>query len=405
MELLRALHRRGHRAHLVGGCVRDGLRGLPVTDFDIVTSATLGEVLNLFPRAIPISLRHSTAMVPTAVAPVDISTYRAGPSLHDDLAHRDFTLNAIAWDPFAGELVDPQNGQLDLAAGRLSAVGSAAERFAEDPLRMLRAARFVAVLQLHYDDDLPQAMASMRGALRSVAAERVRSEIEGILLAPHAAAGLALLRDAGIESDLAPGVDPRAGAIVEALPVNLDLRWVAWLRGSDPQAVLGPLHYGSRRIAAVARRVARYPLTPPHRGAELWMRRLLSRNDEALVRDLLAVRDAELANDLAIPPPERAAAQGALDEARSLFAQIRADRRTPYDRNALALNGRDVMKSTGMHPGPRVGEALDYLLEQVLVEPSRNTRDELERLLRGWMAQQRDVAAVTATRTARGERD
>ena len=236
-------------------------------------------------------------------------------------------------------------------------------------------------------------MVALRAALGRVAVERVRGELEGILLAPHAAKGLALLREGGVESELAPGVDPHAAAALEALPVDLNLRWVAWLRGTDPQAVLGPLHYGSQRIAAVTRRVARYPLTPPRRSAALWMRRLLSRSGESVVGDVLAVREAELASHPAMPATERASARRSLEEARSLFERIRADRRAPYDRNALAVNGRDVMEATGMRPGPRVGEALDYLLEQVLEEPGRNSREELWRLLRDWEARRGDAGA------------
>ena len=102
LSLVRRLGDAGHEAVLVGGGVRDLLRGVAVSDFDVATAASPEAVLALFPRAVPIGLAHGTVMVPTAAGPVDVTSYRAGPSLRDDLAHRDFTLNALAWSPRAG---------------------------------------------------------------------------------------------------------------------------------------------------------------------------------------------------------------------------------------------------------------------------------------------------------------
>src|SRR5215475_5013053 len=97
--LLDALHRAGHPSYLVGGCVRDLLRGREVADFDVATPASPEELLAIFPRSIPIGLRHGTVMVPTPAGSVDATSFRGGPKLEEDLAHRDFTINAIAYDP------------------------------------------------------------------------------------------------------------------------------------------------------------------------------------------------------------------------------------------------------------------------------------------------------------------
>jgi tRNA nucleotidyltransferase/poly(A) polymerase len=149
--LLALLAGSGHPSFLVGGCVRDLLCGRPVADFDVVTPATCEELLALLPRAVPIGLHHGTLMVPTRAGPVDVSSFRKGPRLEDDLAHRDFTVNAMAFDPEAALLVDPFGGRADLERGALRAVGSAEERFAEDPLRALRACRLVSTLGLELD--------------------------------------------------------------------------------------------------------------------------------------------------------------------------------------------------------------------------------------------------------------
>ena len=152
--LLEQLRDAGHRSFLVGGCVRDMLRGEPVADFDVATPASVDELLALFPRAVPIGLHHGTLMLPTRSGPVDVTSVRKGPRIEDDLAHRDFTVNAMAYDPDEEIRIDPWGGRADLERGVLRAVGTAAERFAEDPLRALRACRLVAVFGLRIDPEV-----------------------------------------------------------------------------------------------------------------------------------------------------------------------------------------------------------------------------------------------------------
>ena len=117
LSLVRTLADAGHEAVLVGGGVRDLLRGVAVSDFDVATAAPPELVLALFPRAVPIGLAHGTVMVPTRAGPVDVTSYRAGPNLRDDLAHRDFTLNALAWSPEQATLIDPFDGRARPRAG------------------------------------------------------------------------------------------------------------------------------------------------------------------------------------------------------------------------------------------------------------------------------------------------
>jgi tRNA nucleotidyltransferase (CCA-adding enzyme) len=165
LGVAQVLDRAGHRAVLVGGAVRDVLCGLPHEDWDVATSATPEEVQRLFPRTIPTGVAHGTVTVLTGrgdrASPVEVTTFRGEGvyrdgrrptevrflrELEDDLARRDFTSNALAWDPIHGVFSDPFDGIADLQAGLVRAVGVALDRFLEDGLRTMRAVRFCATL-------------------------------------------------------------------------------------------------------------------------------------------------------------------------------------------------------------------------------------------------------------------
>lgn len=381
-DVLDALRAAGHEAWLVGGSVRDLLRGVAVTEFDVATSAPPERLLADFPRAVPIGIRHGTVMIPTRGGPMDVTHFRAGGTLADDLAHRDFTVNAIAWDPVSGRLVDPHGGARDLAERRLRAVGSAPERFAEDPLRALRAARIAAALELEPDPAIEPAMREARDGLRGVARERVRRELEALLVAPGVARGLAMLRRTGIEADLAPGTRDDAGAVAAALPADLRVRLVAWLRGTRAEPTLGALRFPRRVAAEVGRLVALHPIDRRPLAGDADLRRLLRRAGTDGVETLLRVCEAE---------------RGApLDGLRARIARVRRAGALALERTDLALDGRRVMAILGVGPGPQVGAALRHLTERVLDDPRCNTEPALRELLERWWDERRRHAAAGA---------
>jgi len=376
--LLDTLLRAGHEAVLVGGCVRDHARGAPVHDWDVASSAAPEQVLALFPRAVPIGLRFGTVMVPTASGPVDVTRFR-GPTLHDDLAHRDFTLNAMAWDPRTGAALDPFGGLADLRAGRLVAVGRAEERLAEDPLRALRAARIVAELSLAVDPALEAALPAQAAALAKLAPERVRSELERLLGAPRPAPGLALLRKSGLETVLVPGARPDAIAVIAALPPDRTLRWAAWLRDTAAPAILARWRVPRVRRQHVEGLLALHPAERFLAQGDAGARRLRRRaGDETQLARLLALREAECA---AGALPDADAVRGRLAALRERLARTEAQ---AVARAELALAGADVMACLGIGPGPRVGAALRFLLERVLEDPAENTPERLRAALRAW---------------------
>lgn len=197
-DCLGLLTRMGYEAYPVGGCVRDLLLGRVPGDVDACTSALPGEVMALFPDAIPTGLKHGTVTVPTLSGPVEITTFRAetgyadgrhpdavafGVGLTEDLARRDFTVNAMALDR-DGRVIDPFGGREDLKAGMIRCVGDPDRRFAEDALRMLRAARFAAQLGFAIEEDTAAALKRNARRAALVSGERVKAELEKILCSP-----------------------------------------------------------------------------------------------------------------------------------------------------------------------------------------------------------------------------
>jgi tRNA nucleotidyltransferase (CCA-adding enzyme) len=417
LGVLTRLQAAGHRSWVVGGAVRDLLLRRPRSplDFDLATPAEPQQVMALFPRVIPTGLEHGTVTVLTPdKLKVEVTTFRgegayldgrrpASVTFHTDLvadlARRDFTINALAFDPLALELADPFGGQRDLAAGLIRAVGEATARFAEDGLRPLRAVRFAGQLgfTLH-----PATRRAIRGALpvvRQVSRERMAEELGRLAVSPHVARAFELLSATGLLEVLAPPLAglPRGrlrhlGAVAAGVggePPDLVLRLTALLHGA-PVAELEPLLTELRfprrvaiEVAALASRapclqveLPEDPVSPPA------VRRWLAGVGPARARALLALRDAEVK---AAPAARRAVAAG---KARALRRRVEAalDSGAPLETGALALDGRALMELLGCPPGPHVGEGLRALLDLALDEPGLNTAEGLAGPARTWWA-------------------
>ena len=200
--LLQKLRGAGHTAYVVGGCVRDSLLGRTPGDWDICTSAKPEEMRRLFAdkQLILTGEKHGTVAVVLHGKPYEMTTYRLDGDYRDhrhpekvqfvdelslDLARRDFTINAMAYAP-GGEVIDLYGGQADLKAGIIRCVGDADARFAEDALRILRALRFAARLDFTLQPATAAAALAARDTLQTVSAERLYTEIDGLLSAPFA---------------------------------------------------------------------------------------------------------------------------------------------------------------------------------------------------------------------------
>ncbi|MGZ8563079.1 MAG: CCA tRNA nucleotidyltransferase [Candidatus Limnocylindria bacterium] len=434
----------GHEVVLVGGCVRDRLLDAPHDswDWDAATSAAPEEVEALFPHT-TWENRFGTVTV-RGTPPVEVTSFRTegayrdarrpsevrfGSTLRDDLARRDFTINAIAWVPVEvdadaarGTLVDPFGGVADLQGRLLRTVGEPRERFAEDALRLIRAARFAGRFDMTLDPVTEAAILELAPTVASVSAERVRDELVRILgLDPTPSRALRLLERLGLLLVVLPELAALRGipqdksvrgdaldhtlAAVDAAPqiVPLDARLATLLHDIGKATTMAGGHFiGHEQVGAeMATRVLARLRVPRWRVDRVaaairqhmyqydgsWtdaaVRRFIRRTD-GVDRDLLfTLRRADNA-------ASGVAAEGERDQdelERRIADEIERQPGLLVDRR-LAIDGHDLQRELGLAPGPRVGRVLDGLVEAVLEDPSRNEREELLSLARN-LADQR----------------
>ncbi len=441
LGVLRTLHDTGEQAYLAGGCVRDLVMGRVPQDFDVATSARPERVLRLFPHVVPTGLQHGTVTVVLgqgAHDKVEVTTFRGEglyidgrrpESVHflddvtEDLARRDFTVNAIAWDPHRGELRDPFGGVSDVARRRIRAVGSARERFLEDGLRPMRAVRFASVLGFGLDAATRAAIPETLHVFQRVAMERVRDEFTKLLVnSPRPSRGIELLASTGLLACFLPELLEGKGVIQ-----NRYHRWQVWehvLRVVDFSAprtvvrlsallhdiakprcavpsssgensfhrhdtvgaelsreILERLKYPRKTVDAVVHQVRQHNWHYTPEWSDSAVRRRLSELGADALDDCIALRRADVRGR------GRRVASGLrnVDELRERFeAELAA--RHALTLKDLAIGGADVMSLSGTGPGTHVGETLRALLAHVLEHPEDNTRDRLEALVRSQAA-------------------
>ncbi|MFL5345715.1 MAG: CCA tRNA nucleotidyltransferase [Hyalangium sp.] len=404
LDVLRRLRELGFAVFLVGGCVRDMVRGVPPKDFDVTTSAHPHEVQAAFKKVIPTGIQHGTVTVLSSGTHVEVTTFRSEGDYHDgrrpssvkfesditeDLSRRDFTINAMAYDPLSKELVDPFGGQADLQAHIIRCVRDPHERFSEDGLRPMRAVRFAAVLGFTLELATRAAIPPTLPVFRKVALERVREEFVKLLLSPRAESGLVLLSETGLLDVFLPELaraEPEAArlarAAAHAAPAEVELRMAALLADliSGPQArELGiRLKFPNKAADTVGLLVEHAALENRLADSDPALRRLLARVGLGQLEPLLAVAHARIQ----VRAPERLPDFSRLQERLRALAAAKP----PLSAKELALTGKDIMATLAVGPSPIVGEATRYLLESVLDEPSLNQPEKLKELLRAWQA-------------------
>lgn len=422
MAVLQSLWDSGHAAYLVGGGVRDALLGKPVTDWDVATDALPERMLELFPTG-HYENRFGTVSIPADGFVLEVTTFRRDhqyadhrrpdsvtftTSLAEDLARRDFTVNAIAWG--RDGITDPTDGMADLTAGVLRAVGDPLVRFDEDALRLLRAARLAAQLDFEIEPLTLAAMSATAETVRHVASERVGEELRKMLASPQPSRALAILADTGVLRFALPELDVQRGIAQDKAP-GMDL-WAHCLAATDAAAQLDPgnprlrlaalvhdigkpgtladghfighdtegarlaelmlarLAFPRRDVEAVADLVRHHMFSYEARWSGAAVRRFIRRVGRDQVNDQLNLRAADNIGS-GLP-----AGAGHLEELRSrIAAELAAG--APLNLRELAVHGDDLVAALDLAPGPVVGELLDHLLQWVLDDPVRNERAAL----------------------------
>lgn len=412
----------GHEAFVVGGAVRDAMLGRALHDYDITTSASPEEIKTVFAdfHTILTGEKHGTVTVVIEGEPLEITTYRIDgdytdgrrpdsveftKNITEDLARRDFTVNAMAYSPTRG-LCDPFGGAEDLKIGVIRAVGDPIRRFTEDSLRILRGFRFAARLGFEIEEKTLSAAKSERKRLSAVSAERIGSEVLGLLSAENPSHSLSLMHSVHVLGEIMPSVYFETLAqnnfkainfIPDNFPEGLYLK-----KEREEASVLGFLsaraHLAAIRLGMLLRDSDKALSTEIPK--KLKMSTELSaitsacasgilpkRGDPATVRTYASGLTGKITPKFAYFILLAAGARGerllsgesAMAAAQNLFEC--AERGEPMSIPELAVSGRDLL-DCGVAPGARVGEVLSELLAAVLANPDFNTRENLLSLVR-----------------------
>jgi tRNA nucleotidyltransferase (CCA-adding enzyme) len=401
VEVCLRLHGAGEAAFLVGGGVRDLLLSRPhPPDWDVATSARPERVQALFPKAVPTGLQHGTVTVLLGGLSVEVTTFRVEGAysdgrrpdsvqfvaeLEDDLARRDFTVNALALDVRDGSVRDPFGGRADLEARCIRAVGDPRARFGEDGLRILRAVRFAATLEFAIEPGTLAAIPAAIPTFRKVAPERVRAELEKLLEAPRPSAALDPMLSTGLAAELFPGlaaapkeVRRRALARTDAAPGDWRVRFAALhceIGSAAARQALERLRPSARDLERATALVDACVLLREAPADGPGVRRVLSRIGREAAPQALALSKA----DLTAGAPSTGGWSRA-GEALAI-AEEALGARAPLEVADLAIDGDEVRALLGLPPGPAVGSALRALLDAVLEDPAQNTPEALRALL------------------------
>jgi tRNA nucleotidyltransferase (CCA-adding enzyme) len=439
LAVCRRLRAAGRQAHLVGGGVRDMLLGRAPADFDVATDARPEDVIELFGHtfAIPTGLKHGTVTVLTDASPrrhVEVTTFRGEgayldgrrpssvsyvASLTEDLARRDFTMNAVAYDPVTEEITDPFAGRDDLGRKLIRAVRDPLERFSEDGLRPMRAVRQAAQLEFHIEPATHAAIPKTIDVFRKVSMERIRDELYKLLAAPRPSHGLELMRETGLLAEVIPELLEGVGctqnrfhkhdvyqhtlAVVDGTKGDAVVRLGALLHDVGKPRARQPRegapgeysffkheYVGADMADAICRRlklpnadrervvgmVAHHMFFYSPEWTDGAVRRFVRGvgGSEALDA-LFALREGDVAGRGFGEDPERE-----IGELKRRIAEVAADD-AALKVTDLAIDGKDVMRVLGLPPSRDIGHVLDRLLERVIDDASLNTRETLEALL------------------------
>jgi tRNA nucleotidyltransferase/poly(A) polymerase len=416
LDIARTLQDAGFETWCVGGAVRDALLGHPHLDWDLATAATPKQVRKLFRRTIPVGIEFGTVGVLDDHGTMhEVTTFRRdvqtdgrhavvefGASLDDDLARRDFTINAIAYSPTRKIIHDPFGGREDLQRRLVRAVGVPDERMREDRLRALRAIRFAARFEFEIEPATWRAIVASAPYLGRLSMERVKQELDKTMeQVDRPARALRLWRESGALRTLIPAiaqVSDLALASLDAIPravrdaqrartIGRLTTLFADLAPADAERALRTLRFSNQDVAWISTVLARWQALageletalmaehlPPDASLRQWVGATGRTRARAVLRLAAARFTAMRAAGLPAPTSERVAAV--------YRRAIHIAFREPVEIGDLAIDGDDL-RASGIPPGPALGRILAQLLAAVLEDPSRNTREWLLARARG----------------------
>ena len=420
LDISRRLIENGCQAFIVGGALRDSLLGCQAKDWDVATDATPERVHDLFREMTRFDLKHGTVTLVSRRRHFEVTTFRGtdgyGVSIEEDLAHRDFTFNAMAYDITHKRIIDAFGGKEDMKKKVVRAVLNPLDRFNEDPLRMMRAIRFSLQLGYSIEPETLMAISSMAKAIDRVARERIRDELLRILLVSKPSVGFNLMRKIGLLKRVLPelleGYRKRQNSYhkytiyrhtmetvdsIERDPIlrlsalfhdiakprvrrKVKGRWRffghATASAELSTEIMTRLRFSNEWIDRVAHLVSNHMFDYKKGLSDRAVRRFIKRVGVDNIDGLMRLRRAD---DLA-HGWGRDFEKDIEEFGNRINAQIKKP--YPFTISALAVNGHDVMNILGLQPGPRIGQILNQLLEVVIDKPAYNQKDKLIEILK-----------------------
>ncbi len=412
-EVCRMLQEKGFSAYLVGGCVRDLLMGGTPKDWDIATNAKPDQTKAIFPKTYDTGLEHGTitvSMGPTVADHFEVTTYRTEGDYTDgrrpdsvafvddieaDLARRDLTINAIAYDPVNSKIIDPFGGLKDLDAKVIKAVGDPNARFAEDGLRTMRVARFAARFGFTVEPETEAAIKNNLAVLAKVSKERMRDELTKTLMTSQPSVGLHILFVTGALGVLGPAfisntmastfpqVDACQGAMETKVAVLLHK-----LDSSMVERTLKELKFSNTESKKVLFLLVALKEFVKFNGDSVTSRKFLSfvKNMGPEGYETSLAQFIHFAHAIGV----------------TNFAQLNKSE-APVGRKDLDISGNDLMSQLNVPPGPKLKKILDHLYEEVLTDPSKNEKSKLLELASEF--EKMAFIALTESRTKKAAPD
>ena len=418
--VLNRLRDSGHQAYIVGGAVRDMLMHRKVSDWDIATSARPEEIAALFEDISHFSLKHDTVTLLDNDKSYEVTPFRTafenGTTIDEDLGYRDFTVNAMAYDPQEDRLIDPHGGRLDISGKLVRAVRDPRERFLEDPLRLLRAVRVATELRFKIEKQTLQVVTEMADQIAAVAKERIRDELMKILMCPKPSIGFNMLRRTALLEfflpELLEGYRRRQNTryhrftiyrhildTVDRVDAEPVMRLTALLHDiAKPRVrakiagtfrfygheeasaelageIMDRLKFSKNMIGQVIHLIRHHLIGYDSKWGDPAVRRLIRRVGPQNMDRLLAFRRTDLLahgiEDIQLP---------LLTELGERVQRM-IERPLAVKPGDLAIDGHTVMEILNLSPGPRIGKVLEQIMDEVIDHPNWNRREKLISLL------------------------